>query len=820
LLPSISAVSSQEASHKTGLEISALDINYEKTHAILAGREILKTIRIFGTHCSEEINLRAAIINYAAHNASGSGPPSRRRDAFEIHDVKWSHGQYSSHIATAAASGNVILYDLNRAGVELARLHEHHRQVHKVAFNPHQGYLLLSGSQDATVRLWDLREMRKDIMTCASRDRYSGAAEAVRDLKWSPTDGVEFAFGTDSGVIQRWDYRMTNKPKLKIQAHDKTVNSIDWHLDGKHVLSASIDKTVRVWDFSSEARRQKPAWVIRTPFAVYNARWRPPSWYAGSHDVGSWRCTQLATSYDRDHGAVHVWDLRRPFLPFREIHRYNTAPTDMLWHSRDLLWTVGREGMFTQNDVHFSPKLMERRNMQAFAVSSSGEVGGFTQKRPRRRGSGLELLADDPYASEHSTKRESPEKNSLGRSSADDTVDESFLSSSFKRHHGRTASNRSAKSYGSTPPSYDATGKVMLLQESLETQAETSKPHQVAFRGLAPGFTSVPNFTFLAQKYKAIPLPDPPTLESFANLSKLFEQNAEYARRASLYRQAQTWMLIGHWLSNVVNDRADEHRRLRVEQRRRISSGMEAAPSHPLPQDGRSLQIPNATVRAIQGSVSQQHQSNQTAESTSNLPTPLAKPIPNSGGNIHASRPILPDPDKDESISLPPAIAGPHSQENKHLSAARGPSLKIPTGNFNGANWFNSDDLDERRAIAGSYRAQPRTPLTLEPVRTEAFSIIAPPPLGRHNSDESFAMFSSSSDSQKGPSMASSYASHKSYSNNMASIPEKWQESLPGSSSGEGHSDASDSPTLSRRMSMGAHDLHVSIRTLFLSAAA
>ncbi|KAF2494297.1 hypothetical protein BU16DRAFT_528417 [Lophium mytilinum] len=768
-LPGISSGSSQDASHKTGLDISALDMNRERTHAIIAGRDILKTIRVKDAKCAEDINLRAAIINYAAHN-------TRHRETMEIHDVKWSHGQFSTHIATAATNGKVILYDLNRAGMELARLHEHHRQVHKVAFNPHQGYLLLSGSQDATVRLWDLRDMRKDVMTCPSRDKFAGLSEGIRDLQWSPTDGVEFAFGTDNGVIQRWDFRHAKGPKLKINAHEQKIcTSIDWHPDGKHLLSASTDRTVKIWDFSSDTRRQKPAFVLRTPYPVHKARWRPPHWSDDFHDQGAYQCTQLATSYDRDHPVVHLWDFRRPFLPFREISRFNSAPSDMLWHSRDFLWTVGREGVFAQTDVHFSPKVVDRRNLQAIAVSPTGEVGGFVQKRPRRRRSGLEYASvDDSYTTDRE-KRSSPEKNSL-RSSADDSVDESFLSSSFRRHHGRTSSNRSTRSFGSTPPSSDVAPKVMFLTESMELLGDSMMPNQVGFRGALPGSMSIQVFTYLAQKYKSIPLPDPPTLESYYDLYRVFEQNAEYAERAAFYRLAQSWRIIGGTVAVTTLRRAERHKKRRIDDKRLLLSDAQLAiVKDATAAHGRPGGIPNPAVRAIYGPDKEHHHA--PPESTSNLATPLARPYQDT--KIGSTLPSLPDPDRDENLSLPPAAVGPHSQEERFLSPE---TANKPSGprrpSFNGPLWnANSlNDLDERRAQIGSWRAAPRAPLILDPPSSQGISIAIPPRLDRHDSDESFAMFSASTDSQRGISVSSSFASSKSHARSMGSIPEKWQQ--------------------------------------------
>ncbi|KAF2090007.1 hypothetical protein K490DRAFT_35391 [Saccharata proteae CBS 121410] len=774
-IPGLSSLSSQDASHKTGLDISAVHINQARTHAILAGREILKTISIDGTQCAEEINLRTAVINYAAHNTTGSTAPIRHRDTLEIHDVKWSHGSYSSHIATAAANGKLVLYDLNRTGVELVHLHEHNRQVHKLAFNPFQGHSLLSASRDAFVRLWDLRDMRKEGL-CASRDKYAGQSEGIRDVQWSPTDGVEFAFGTENGVIQRWDIRMNRAPKLKINAHDKTCFSIDWHPDGKYLASAGADKSVRIWDFSSEARRQKPAWLIRTPYPVSNARWRPPFWSAGAHDNdnGIWQCTQLATAYDKDHPVVHLWDFRRPSLPFREIlpERCSTAPTDLLWRSRDLLWTVGREGIFSQSDVHFSPKVVDRRNMSGFAVSTNGEVGAFTQRRLRRRAS---YSSDETYTTDGRAKRDDSEKNSLPRSSADDSIDDSFLSSSFKRHHGRSASNRSTKSVASNPPSEPGPKEVMLLCDSLASKKYSFTPNQVAFRGVLPGTFNVSLFTFLAHKYKAISVDDPPSLQSFEELRKVFYANADYAQKAGYYRLADSWRIVGLTVYNAVWRRAEANKNLRLKHQNTSSAKIGLPEGSIVMAAKREHEQPtNPAIRAIYGADLHIH---ATPDSSSNVATPVARPINQDRIPAQCSSVPLLDLDHEDNLTLPPSAIDVQALTSNQASD----ELESHSSGLNDSQSAHStDDLEERRATLSSWRAPPRVPLNLEPYDNPALN--GRPPFVRHDSGESFAMFSASTDSRgdaRGLSVPGSFASGWSQSFSSESLPERWEQEHP-----------------------------------------
>ncbi|KAF2848505.1 hypothetical protein T440DRAFT_470117 [Plenodomus tracheiphilus IPT5] len=782
--PGIRTGYSQDASHKTGLDITALDTNRERTHAVLAGKEILKTVRVHNAKIVDEVNLRAAVLNYTDSHV-------RQREGLGIHDVKWSHGQFSSHIATAAANGKVILYDLNRASVELTRLHEHTRQVHKLAFNPHQGHLLLSASHDGSVRMWDLRDMRREVTTCRSRDQYQGINGGVRDVQWSPTDAVEFAFGTDNGTIQRWDFRYNKGPKQKITAHDQRMcTSIDWHPDGKHLLSAGVDRTVKVWDFSITSRRQKAAWTLHTPYPVYRAKWRPPYWSDDFHENGAYQCTQLATSYDREHPAIHVWDFRRPFLPFREINKFATAPSDMLWHSRDALWTVGKEGVFQQNDVHHAPKTVDRRNLQALAVSPSGEVGGVAQKRPRRQFSAGLAYADDAYSDDPRDRRNSPEKSRL-RSSADDSLDDSFLVSSMKAYQSRGSTSRSSKSFGSTPPS-DTAPKVMFLTGSMLTHSAFGKPDQVGFRGALPGAGNPQMFAYLAQKYRAISLPDTPDLESFMHIDRVFEQNAEYAQRAGMHRLAQSWRVVGASISVATRRRAELHsqqRRLRRSAPQAGRGDEEQKPSsdHASTHDKRLAHPPNPAVRAILGTLDKSHSSSPvtTVESTSNLPTPLARPQSDkSSQNNGSERPDLLDIDQEHIDQLPPAVTGSQS----HVQSSLDPNQTPAHTKFNGPQWYQSNEgLEERRALIGSYRASPRVPLSFASRNVAGSDVNVPPPLERHDSGESFAMFSASSESQKGGSVpsSSSFASGNSHPRNLQSPTNSWQVEQPHSSFGK-----------------------------------
>lgn len=799
--------------------MAALDISPYKTHAIVAGRDILKTIRVAGSTCAEDFNLRSSIIAYASnHNSTGNAISAKSKDQLAANDVKWSHGAYDSTIATAAANGRIVLYDINRTGVELARLHEHNRQVHKVAFNPHRGNFLLSGSQDATMKLWDLRELtgERSVMTCRSVYTYPGNNEGIRDLRWSPTDGMEFAAGTDNGVIQRWDLRKANAPLLKVNAHEKTCHSVDWHPDGKHLVSGGADKSVKVWDFTSTDRRMKPSYHLRAPQAVLNVRWRPACWTTDAQVPGSWQCTQLVTSYDHQDPRVHIWDFRRPYMPFQELDRYDVPPTDMLWHSDNLLWTVGNAGMFTQTDIHFVPKLEERRSVSTVTAAPNGQICFFAGIRPQRRRSIEESSAKLLALSKRGS---SGDKLSSSHSATDGSLEEaSLLSSSFKKRHQKSASVRSSKSLSSTPPSNLASLPVLKLDEAMEKDGVYKCPQVMAY-GHVIGVFDSHAFKYLASNYEQPP--KRPDLDASHNLhhqfSQIFEANALLAAHVGQYRLAQSWRILALSVEKELKARAETN-----------ACARQLMPPNWLDQT--KILATERRLEKITLEKARTREKSVNLESSSNISTPLAKPVQDTS-NLANIQETVQNLEGDETRRLPVPLWDVKSKKDfgetqtqlPYLSVLQRPepispdhlmdSLRIKAGELAAVENHNTtfvgstnprtdllqatlpltsgadidEIIEERRAAMGSYRSKPRPLLRLDQPLQLSDQLSSIHRLERHDSNESFQMFSASTDSShRATSMAGSFNigsfNSTQKSDDSGPIPERWSDTIkPGS---------------------------------------
>ncbi|KXT05656.1 hypothetical protein AC578_5600 [Pseudocercospora eumusae] len=740
---SLSQTQNASTSHKTGLEIRTISINESGSHAIIAGKEIFKTVRIEDGRCAEDFNLRTAI---RSTPTTAAGQP-RHIYSIDIADVAWAKGETGNFVAAATSSGKIIVYDLGHAGLQAAQLHEHFRQVHNVTFNPHKGSLLLSGSQDGTVRLWDIRDVRdvrSQASMIASKRKYSGQSEGVRDVKWSPTEGLDFAFATDTGEIQRWDMRNLKAAKIRIPAHMGACNTVDWHPDGKHIVSAGSDKTIRVFDVST-SRPGKAAWEIKTPHPVMNARWRPSCQSLMPQDNGAGLCTQVVAAYDRDHPVLHIWDFRRPLLPFREMWPYPSAPTDLLWHSQDLLWTVGREGTFLQTDIHHTSKVLDRCNLQAIDVSPLGELAFVAQARNQRR-----VPRPQPLSSLHpkhsSPLSTSPETTFLSRSLGDDSLDQAFLSVLPIKRQTRT--NSSGRFSNITSPARNQNLSATIKLDGILLNRKSFRPQQMACRGQLPSHNNRNYVAYVAKRIDP-ELPLGRSGEEFIQaVEEAFSENVAYLEAIGFLQASQTWKIISFCLTKHLKERLARQRRPEKSSpavNGKTTASIENLASKLAAQHLKSPAESPASMRPM--STITQHLA--VPESTSNVPTPLARPSENG----------KPELDKDDHIALPPSLTSAHASPPR-------PDPAQPSGQGRRLTITNLADMQgnqsyaeetERNEMVKRWSNQSKNALDLDPVDVHGVKI-PPAKLENHGSGESFRFLEDSAGS-RGPSFPSSFES-------------------------------------------------------------
>jgi WD40 repeat protein len=144
---------------------------------------------------------------------------------------------------------------------KIATLKGHDSIVYSVSFSP-DGKTLASGSEDKTIKLWDVAT-GKPITTL------TGHTSTVYGVSFSP-DGKTLASRSDDKTIKLWDVA-TGKPITTLTGHDSQVNSVSFSPDGKTLASGSEDKTIKLWDVATgkpiTTLKGHASWVYSVSFS-------------------------------------------------------------------------------------------------------------------------------------------------------------------------------------------------------------------------------------------------------------------------------------------------------------------------------------------------------------------------------------------------------------------------------------------------------------------------------------------------------------------------------------------------------------------------
>jgi len=181
---------------------------------------------------------------------------------------------------------------------DLFSLRGHTGAVNSVAWSPDRRYIA-SGSDDHTVRIWDVVEAKPVSVL-------RGHRLTVNSVEWGP-DGRHLASASDDETVKIWDWAAEEVVRT-LSGHKQAVHSVTWSPDGKRLASGGEDSTVRIWDAATgeealclySESSQKP---------VLSLAWSPNAqWVAAGHaDPGN-------------HGTVTLWNL--PTSEHRQLRDY------------------------------------------------------------------------------------------------------------------------------------------------------------------------------------------------------------------------------------------------------------------------------------------------------------------------------------------------------------------------------------------------------------------------------------------------------------------------------------------------------------------
>ncbi|XP_073286124.1 protein SPA1-RELATED 4-like isoform X2 [Primulina huaijiensis] len=207
-------------------------LSFDRDGEFFATAGVNKKIKVFeyNSILNEERDIHYPVVEMASRS--------------KLSSICWN-GYIKSQIASSNFEGVVQVWDAMRNQIFM-EMREHERRVWSVDFSVADPTMLASGSDDGTVKLWNINQ---------------GASVGTIKTKANvccvqfPTDfGRSLAFGSADHMIYYYDLRNSKIPLCTLVGHNKTVSYVKF-IDSTTLVSASTDNTLKLWDLSMNRAR-------------------------------------------------------------------------------------------------------------------------------------------------------------------------------------------------------------------------------------------------------------------------------------------------------------------------------------------------------------------------------------------------------------------------------------------------------------------------------------------------------------------------------------------------------------------------------------
>jgi WD repeat and SOF domain-containing protein 1 len=201
-----------------------------------------------------------------------------------------SISHHRNHSSFAASSSSISIYDLSRPSSgpsQVLRWPTSTDTISAVSFNQTETSILASAALDRAIVLYDLRTsspLSKVVLRLASNA-----------LAWNPMEAFNFAAANEDHNIYIFDMRKLDRALNVLKDHVAAVMDVEFSPTGEELVSASYDRTVRLWN--RDRGHSRDVYHTKRMQRVFAAKFTPDSKYVTS---GS------------DDGNVRIWRVNAP----------------------------------------------------------------------------------------------------------------------------------------------------------------------------------------------------------------------------------------------------------------------------------------------------------------------------------------------------------------------------------------------------------------------------------------------------------------------------------------------------------------------------
>ena len=261
----------------------------------------------------------------------------------EVNRVRYMP-QKTHVVATKTVTADVCIFDLTAhpsmptsdgpAEPDLI-LRGHEKEGYGLSWNPIESGLLLSGSDDHKICMWDLNAHTKGDKVLDRTKVYTAHTNVVEDVAWHLFHPSFFGSVGDDRKLCIWDTRSCkpDAPTHEIQAHQAEINCLAFNPYSENLFATgSADKTVALWDIRNPSVKLHS--FVGHEDEIFHIQWSPFNETVFASCGGDRRvCVWDASRIGQEQSADDAED-GPPELLF--VHGGHTAkPSDMSWNPND-----------------------------------------------------------------------------------------------------------------------------------------------------------------------------------------------------------------------------------------------------------------------------------------------------------------------------------------------------------------------------------------------------------------------------------------------------------------------------------------------------
>jgi coatomer subunit beta' len=229
--------------------------------------------------------------------------------------------------------------------------------------------LVLTGSDDMTIKLWDWEKNWKCIQV------FEGHTHYIMNLAFNPKDSNTFASACLDRTVKVWTLS-SPQANFTLDAHDKGVNYVDYYHGGDkpYLVTTGDDRLVKLWDYHAKSCIQTlEGHTSNVSFAIFHPTL--PLIVSGSEDgtIKLWHANTYRLENTLSYGLERAWCVA-----------YNRKGNEVAFGFDEgaVVIKLGREDPAVSMDA--SGKVVYARNAEVLTVnvSSGGGASPVLGSRP------------------------------------------------------------------------------------------------------------------------------------------------------------------------------------------------------------------------------------------------------------------------------------------------------------------------------------------------------------------------------------------------------------------------------------------------------